>query len=46
MLANPDPQFRAGVAALAWALGANRVTVGPHVPDLAQLVSGRKEAQR
>lgn len=42
ILSNHDPNFRAGVAALAWALGAKRVTVMPGVPELAQLVSPKE----
>ena len=42
ILSNHDSSFRAGVAALAWALGAKRVTAMPGVPDLTQLVSPKE----
>ena len=39
IISNPDPQFRAGVATLAHALGAKRITVMQGVPTVAQMVS-------
>lgn len=48
VLANDDPQFRAGVAALAHALGATNVRIAPGMPTIGQLTSGRRvvEVQR
>ncbi len=42
ILSNPDPNFRAGVAALAHALGARNVRIRPGAPTLAQLADGRE----
>jgi hypothetical protein len=46
ILSNSDPNFRAGVAALAHALGARNVRVTPGMPTIAQIVSGRREVER
>ena len=38
ILSNPDPMYRAGIAVLAHALGADNVRLSPIAPTLAQLV--------
>lgn len=42
ILSNPDLQFRAGVAVLAHALGADNVRMSPNAPTLTQMVSAGK----
>lgn len=42
ILANPDPAFRAGVIALAHALGAKRLALSTNAPSLMQLCGFRE----
>jgi hypothetical protein len=42
ILANLDPQFRAGVATLAHALGARKVRVSPGTPTVAQIIEAKR----
>jgi len=46
ILSNPDPQFRAGVAALAHALGATNVRIRQGTPTIMQIASGNVGVQR
>lgn len=42
ILSNPDPQFRAGVAALAYALGATNVRAKQEIPTIMQIASSQE----